>query len=129
SEKYVGDIRVVSHEIAHALTYADIKKYVDDRKESTYNDKLKGAIKDSKAPQHIKALIGVYLNSAQKLGTESLIGLTQETISLSDVAQSYGELSFTQYAYINLHEFMALAMSTEQFQNALSNVTYQGTNL
>lgn len=119
---HLTNIRVIGHEVAHALTVADIQKYVESRIEGTYQQKMDAAAFDPATPAHIKSLINIYYHTAKALGHEKLVG---NIIDSSNLEKAKG-MSMEQYAMTSLREFVAEAMASQEFQNALSNIPYNG---
>jgi hypothetical protein len=116
---------VMGHEISHALTQADIIRYVTNRNEATYKEKLDAAAFDNNTPLHIQSLINVYLHSANNLGFEKHIGKIVNGANLSEAPK----VSTGEYAFINLEEFVAEAYGSQRFQEQLSEIPYKGTTV
>lgn len=113
---------VIGHEISHALTQSDILRYVTNRTEGTYREKLSAAVFDKNTPLHMQSLINVYLHSAKAMGHNDNVGLfiTGENIAQAPSTKDGG------YAFTSLEEFVAEAYGSQRFQEQLSEIMYQG---
>lgn len=120
---YLGksDLRTIGHEVAHALTRKDLDVYINPNT-ADYNQALEDAFGSPDTPEHIKTLIDVYRKSAQTLGYT--IG-NVDTTNLVEITK----LSATEYAFANIHEFVAEAMSSQDFQNQLASIPYEGSTI
>lgn len=119
------DYRTVAHEVTHALTQADIRRWVSGRPETTHKAQLAAALADPNTPAHIKTLIDVYQVAAKKLGQENVVGIEQKAENLI-LFQTMGEEA---YAMTTLDEFVAGAMTLQSFQEQLANIPYKGSSL
>src|SRR6478752_3106937 len=119
------DYRTVAHEVTHALTQADIRRWVSGRPEATHKLQLAAALADPATPPHIKTLIDVYQVAAKKLGQESVVVIEQKAENLILFKTMTGEA----YAMTTLDEFVAGAMTLQSFQEQLANIPYKGSSL
>jgi hypothetical protein len=111
-------LRVIGHEVSHALTQKDLYKYVTSRRESSYSKKLESALADPGTPLHIVDLIKVYKYASGHLKASGFIGRSYD-----------GRMTIEQYSFTSLDEFLAEAMSNGEFQDKLSSIPYEGSTL
>lgn len=119
-----ASLRTIAHEVAHALTISDINKHISFKQGQDYRVQLDRALNDPKVPEYIKNLIHVYYHTAEVLGHSNQIG---NQIFLGNIEDAKG-LTAEQYGFTNLGEFVAEAMSSQNFQNRLAEIPYQGSN-
>jgi hypothetical protein len=115
------EIGVFMHEIVHAITVKELKKY--------YSQDANGAftILSDNAPAHVKALHDVWKEVVSTIDP-NLIKETQDKVNKLHAKEA---VTFTSdelnigYAATDIFEFMAMAMESRKLQEHMSNTPYK----
>jgi hypothetical protein len=119
NEGIVNDIdivaRVVLHELTHALTVTQLDRHI-----ASIEDEVVTA-KDN-APEYVTSLIRLYNSLRKNVSPEGLSRFALKILQNKGVTQE--EIS-KYYAYTNIFEFLAMAMSDKGFQDILNTIPYK----
>jgi hypothetical protein len=114
------EIGVFMHEIVHAITVKELKKYYSQDSNGAYT------VLSEDAPNHVRALHNVWQEVIKTIDP-NLIRETQEKVnklnSKEAVTFTSDELNIG-YAATDIFEFMAMAMESRKLQEHLSNQPY-----
>lgn len=118
-------LRALAHETTHALTVGDINAFINNRSEATYSGKLLAAAMDEATPEYLRNLIKVYNHATIELGMQ---GVSGQIITDQNLADSKN-FTDAEYAFTNIEEFVAEAVSNRQFQDLISQIPYEGKSI
>jgi hypothetical protein len=111
----LADTETLIHEISHAITDAKLNAGTR-RHAGSYVQKVQALSKENTPEGRIAR---AYLKAAKQLGKGKEIGKKYDG----------GDVSYGDYAFYNLNEFVAFAMSNTQFQDTLSGIKYENSTL
>jgi len=118
-------LRALAHETTHALTVGDLNAFINNRSEATYSGKLLAAAMDEATPEYLRNLIKVYNHATIELGMQ---GVSGQIITDQNLADSKN-FTDAEYAFTNIEEFVAEAVSNRQFQDLISQIPYEGKSI
>lgn len=112
----------IVHEFVHKLTYDAVEPHINVKIGESYRDVV---VVNANAPVYVSNLVRLYNNLRENQDDRKIreiaakVGL--EGLTYSEKSQYYG--------FINIHEFMAMALTHRGFQEYLSKIEYKQTGM